>query len=247
MASWGYKKFPSKEDCSSSGDKSENLEENPFYALNAEDNNGFCDEILTEEDKQLHEIILKMVVLNEDGSKTAKPLGDNQIGRWRDMHRDQSEERNRNNQDNEGRNGNAENNGNNGNNDDNYGNGNGGGRNNNNGNGDNHGNNDNNNGGGNNGNNGNYGRNGGFSRGNINNREEFSEEVNFMGDKLMALAELDECRKEAQERNIQMQQMVKALHDKRACDKTFEEGEWGTDGKLLEFPVHVQYLKHFFS
>lgn len=32
--------------------------------------------------------------------------------------------------------------------------------------------------------------------------EEFLEEVNFMGDRLMALAELDECRREAQERNL---------------------------------------------
>lgn len=94
--------------------------------------------------------------------------------RWRDVHRDQREERNRKNQDNGGRNGNEENDGNwnntnrgniinnnkgsnrygsnqnNGNNDDNYGNGNGGGRNNNNCNGGNHGNNNNNNGGGNN-------------------------------------------------------------------------------------------------
>lgn len=56
--------------------------------------------------------------------------------------------------------------------------------------------------------------------------EAFSEEVNFMGGRFMALAELDECRKEAQERNIQKQQMVNSLHDKRACDITFEEGEW---------------------
>lgn len=35
--------------------------------------------------------------------------------------------------------------------------------------------------------------------------EALSEELNFMGDRLMALAKLDECRKEAQERNIQRQ------------------------------------------
>lgn len=54
MACRGYKNFPSREDGSSSGDKSENLEENPFYALNAKDNNGVHDEILTEEDKELN-------------------------------------------------------------------------------------------------------------------------------------------------------------------------------------------------
>ncbi|XP_057834931.2 uncharacterized protein LOC131045360 [Cryptomeria japonica] len=56
--------------------------------------------------------------------------------------------------------------------------------------------------------------------------EEVSEEVNFMEDRLMALAELDECRREAQERNLQRQQMVKAFHDKKACDRSFKEGEW---------------------
>ncbi|XP_057856954.2 uncharacterized protein LOC131066248 [Cryptomeria japonica] len=56
--------------------------------------------------------------------------------------------------------------------------------------------------------------------------EKSSEEVNFMEDRFMALAELDECRREDHDRNIQRQQMVKALHDKRACDKKIEEGEW---------------------
>ncbi|XP_059076666.1 uncharacterized protein LOC131875945 [Cryptomeria japonica] len=56
--------------------------------------------------------------------------------------------------------------------------------------------------------------------------EEVSEEVNFMEDRLMALAELDEFGREAQERNLQRQQMVKALHDRKACDMSFEEGEW---------------------
>ncbi|XP_059077018.1 uncharacterized protein LOC131876199 [Cryptomeria japonica] len=55
--------------------------------------------------------------------------------------------------------------------------------------------------------------------------EECLEEVNFMGDRLMALAELDECRREAQERNLQRQQMVKALHDRKACDRSFKDGE----------------------
>ncbi|XP_059067505.1 uncharacterized protein LOC131858321 [Cryptomeria japonica] len=103
----------------------------------------------------------------------------NGIRRWRDVHKDQSEENNTNRgniinnnrgSNRYGSNQNNGNNGNNGNNDDNCGNSNGGGRNNNNRNGGNHGNNDNNNGGGNNGNNGNYGRNGGFSRGNVNNQ-----------------------------------------------------------------------------
>lgn len=56
--------------------------------------------------------------------------------------------------------------------------------------------------------------------------EECLEEVNFMGDRLMALADLDECRREAQERNLQRQQMVKALHDRKACDRSFKDGEW---------------------
>ncbi|XP_059066166.1 uncharacterized protein LOC131857519 [Cryptomeria japonica] len=72
MASRGYKNFPSREDGSSSSDKFENLEENPFYGLNAKDNNDGHDEILTEEDKQLGEIILKLVYLNGDEAKTVR-------------------------------------------------------------------------------------------------------------------------------------------------------------------------------
>ncbi|XP_057867371.2 uncharacterized protein LOC131074701 [Cryptomeria japonica] len=56
--------------------------------------------------------------------------------------------------------------------------------------------------------------------------EEVSEEVKFMEDRLMALAELDECRREAWERNIQRQQTVKALHDRKACQRSFKEWEY---------------------
>ncbi|XP_059078135.1 uncharacterized protein LOC131876695 [Cryptomeria japonica] len=56
--------------------------------------------------------------------------------------------------------------------------------------------------------------------------EECLEEVNFMGDRLMTLAELDECRREAQERNLQRQQIVKSLHDRKTCDRSFKDGEW---------------------
>ncbi|XP_059070704.1 uncharacterized protein LOC131860321 [Cryptomeria japonica] len=56
--------------------------------------------------------------------------------------------------------------------------------------------------------------------------ERYLEEVNFMENGLVQLAELDEYRREAQEQNIQRQKMVKALHDKKACDITFKKGEW---------------------
>lgn len=56
--------------------------------------------------------------------------------------------------------------------------------------------------------------------------EEYLEEVDFMENRLVQLAELDEYRREAQEQNIQEQKMVKALHVMKAYDKTFKEGEW---------------------
>lgn len=242
MAFGGYKNFPSREDGSSSSDKFENMEENPFYTLNAKDNNGGHDETLAieeQEERQWDEIILKMAELNGDESKMEKALRrqpdwvlqklglkrdtiqsprsegikdkskgegsrpvipkyspphmrkieqpfvtfDNPLlngsRRWRDVHRDQSEERKINNQNNRRRNGNGgndgnwnnnnrgnninnyrggngyDNNQNNGNNrgdNGNHENGNGGNRNNKNGNGCNNQNNDNNNGGGDNGN-----------------------------------------------------------------------------------------------
>ncbi|XP_057818152.1 uncharacterized protein LOC131031129 [Cryptomeria japonica] len=115
--------------------------------------------------------------------------------------------------------------------------------------------------------------------------EKCLEEVIFMGDRLMALAELHECRREAQEINLQRQQMVKPLHDRKACDISFINGEWvlkwnakdqdkgkhgkfdalwlgpfiisekggeksyylqDIDGQMQEFPIHAQYLQHFF-
>ncbi|XP_059067653.1 uncharacterized protein LOC131858431 [Cryptomeria japonica] len=50
MAFGGYKKLPSREDGSSSSDKFEILEENPFYTLNGKDNNGSRDETLIAEE-----------------------------------------------------------------------------------------------------------------------------------------------------------------------------------------------------
>lgn len=70
----GYKRFPSREEDSSSTGKSENREENPFYKISTKDNRHIHDEVLTEEDKQLDEIILKMADLNGDESKMAKSL-----------------------------------------------------------------------------------------------------------------------------------------------------------------------------
>lgn len=56
--------------------------------------------------------------------------------------------------------------------------------------------------------------------------DEYLEDVDFMEDRMIQLFELDEYRREAQEQNIQKQKMVKALHDKKASIRTFEEGEW---------------------
>lgn len=37
---------------------------------------------------------------------------------------------------------------------------------------------------------------------------------------------MDECRREALEMNLQRQQKVKKLHDKKSSDRSFKEGEW---------------------
>ncbi|XP_057829734.1 uncharacterized protein LOC131040795 [Cryptomeria japonica] len=58
MAFGGYNKFPRRDDGSPSGDKFENLEENPSYNLNTKDNKHGHDESLTteeQEDRQLDE------------------------------------------------------------------------------------------------------------------------------------------------------------------------------------------------
>ncbi|XP_059066310.1 uncharacterized protein LOC131857634 [Cryptomeria japonica] len=206
MAFGGYNKSPSREDGSSSGDKFETMEENPFYTLNAKDNNGSHDETLTveeQEERQWDAIILKMDDLTGDESKMAKALRRQpNCRRWRDVNRDQSEKRQRNSQNNErgnvngGNDGNWNNN-NRGNNINNNRGGNGYGSNQNNGNNrgsngnhrngnggnrnnnnGNGGNNGNNNVGGDNGNNGNNGdgSDGGFNRGNVNNQNNNQEE-----------------------------------------------------------------------
>ncbi|XP_059076647.1 uncharacterized protein LOC131875928 [Cryptomeria japonica] len=46
-----------------------------------------------------------------------------------------------------------------------------------------------------------------------------------MNARMEHLAELDEIRNEAQECNLKMQQKVKYLHDKRATERNFQEGE----------------------
>ena len=56
--------------------------------------------------------------------------------------------------------------------------------------------------------------------------EEQLEDVNFMENRLNALIELDEVRRLAQEQNINKQQQVKFLHDKKSFKRSFKASDW---------------------